>query len=198
MNFNSITFLFLSIIVSLVLSLCIFIPSLSEYGYIATYVPTFDLSNNVDINLSVFTWPTPGYTYITSHFGPRKSPTTGVSSFHYGTDIGAPQGANIVAIFPGIVTFVGFNGGNGYSVTITNGNLSASYSHVSPNFIVYNGQSIRQGEIIAQVGPKNVYGVPNNPYKDSNGNPTNRFYYRSSFAFKYKKRRQSRQSFRFF
>ena len=23
------------------------------------------------------------------------------------------------------------------------------------------------------VGPKNVYGVYNNPYKDSNGNPTN-------------------------
>ena len=23
------------------------------------------------------------------------------------------------------------------------------------------------------MGPKNVYGVPNNKYKDSNGNPTN-------------------------
>ena len=23
------------------------------------------------------------------------------------------------------------------------------------------------------VGPKNVYGINNNPYKDSNGNPTN-------------------------
>lgn len=26
---------------------------------------------------------------------------------------------------------------------------------------------------IADVGPKNVYNVKNNPYKDSNGNPTN-------------------------
>lgn len=29
------------------------------------------------------------------------------------------------------------------------------------------------GEIIATVGPKNVYDVYNNPYKDSSGNPTN-------------------------
>ena len=27
--------------------------------------------------------------------------------------------------------------------------------------------------IIATVGPKNVYGISNNPYKDSSGNPTN-------------------------
>ena len=26
---------------------------------------------------------------------------------------------------------------------------------------------------MSQVGPKNVYGFSNNPYKDSNGNPTN-------------------------
>ena len=31
----------------------------------------------------------------------------------------------------------------------------------------------KDGDVIATVGPKNVYDVPNNPYKDSNGNPTN-------------------------
>ena len=45
--------------------------------------------------------------------------------------------------------------------------------HVSPDFLVYVGQYILKGDIIAIVGPKNVYNVPNNPYKDSNGNPTN-------------------------
>ena len=114
-----------------------------------------------------------GYTTITSKFGARNSPTTGVKSYHYGVDIGAPTGTNIIAIFSGTVTFVGFNGANGYTVTITNGNLSSSYSHVSPMFLVYIGQYINKGEIVAKVGPKNVYGVPNNPYKDSNGNPTN-------------------------
>lgn len=136
-----------------------------------------------------------GYTTITSNFGPRKSPTTGKQSYHYGLDIGAPQGTNIVAIFSGEVTFTGFSGANGYTVTITNGNISSSYSHISPVFLVYKGQYINQGEIVAKVGPKNVYGVPNNPYKDSNGNPTNRLYYRPTSSFKHKERRQSRRSF---
>ena len=135
-----------------------------------------------------------GYSTITSHFGPRKSPTTGNHSYHYGLDIGAPTGSNIIAIFSGQVTFTGFNGANGFTVTVTNGNLSSSYSHVSPTFLVYEGQYVSQGEIIAIVGPKNVYGVHNNPYKDLNGNPTNRFYYWSSFTFMHKERRQSRQS----
>lgn len=139
-----------------------------------------------------------GYNAITSKFGPRKSPTTGKQSYHYGLDIGAPTGSNIVAVFSGQVSYIGFNGANGFTVTISNGNISASYSHVSPTFLVYQGQYIIQGEIIATVGPKNVYGVPNNPYKDSNGIPTNRFNYWSSFTFMHKERRQSRRSFKLF
>ena len=139
-----------------------------------------------------------GYNTITSYFGPRKSPTTGVQSYHYGLVIGAPTGSNIIAIFSGQVTFTGFNGANCFTVTITNGNLSSSYSHVSPTFLVYEGQYVNQGEIVATVGPKNVYGVPNNPYRDSNGNPTNRFHNWHSFTFMHKERRQSRQSFKLF
>ena len=41
------------------------------------------------------------------------------------------------------------------------------YSHVSPDFIIKNGDFVKQGQIIGTVGPKYVYGVPNNPYKDS-------------------------------
>ena len=37
----------------------------------------------------------------------------------------------------------------------------------------YIGQHINKGDVIANVGPKNIYNVPNNPYKDSSGNPTN-------------------------
>lgn len=200
MNFSSInyfSFLFIFIITILILSLCIFIPSLSGYGYISSYIPDNYL-NNIDISSSNFIWPTPGYTTITSQFGPRRSPTTGRSSFHYGTDIGAPMGTNIVAVTSGIVTYTGFKGANGYTVTVTINNLDISYSHVSPIFLVHEGQYINQGEIVSKVGPKNVYGVPNNPYKDSNGNPTNRFYNWTSFTFEHKERRQCRQSFRLF
>lgn len=195
--FYSFSTLFLFITFFLIFSLCIFIPTLSEYGYVSTFVLT-DFKDGIDIDSSTFTWPTPGYTFITSKFGPRKSPTTGVQSYHYGLDIGAPTGSIIVAIFPGQVSFAGFSGANGFTVTVTNGNLSSSYSHVSPIFLVYEGQYINQGEAVATVGPKNVYGVPNNPYKDSNGNPTNRRHHWSSFTFEYKERRQSRQPLKLF
>ena len=73
----------------------------------------------------------------------------------------------------GKVVSVGFKGPNGYTITIESDNLTFNYSHVSPNFLVYVGQYVSKGQIIANVGPKNVYNVPNNPYKDANGNPTN-------------------------
>lgn len=61
----------------------------------------------------------------------------------------------------------------GYTIILKNDSFSIMYCHVSPNFIVFPGQSVMQGQIIGHVGPKNVYGVPNNPYKDANGAPTN-------------------------
>ena len=127
-----------------------------------------------------------GYTTITSKFGYRTAPTSGASSYHGGIDIAAPTDSNIIAICSGTVSSTGFYGAGGYTVTILNNNLSISYCHVSPVFLVYNGQHINKGDIIAKVGPKNVYGVPNNPYKDSNGNPTNRSHYWTALAFKHK------------
>ena len=114
-----------------------------------------------------------GYTTITSKFGYRNAPTNGAGTYHGGIDIGAPSGANIIATSSGIVSFTGFSGANGFTIKIDSGNLTFIYSHVSPDFLVYVGQYILKGDIIAIVGPKNVYNVPNNPYKDSNGNPTN-------------------------
>ena len=35
------------------------------------------------------------------------------------------------------------------------------------------GDSIKQGQVIGQVGPKNVYGVKGNQYFDNEGKPTN-------------------------
>jgi hypothetical protein len=84
----------------------------------------------------------------------------------------------------------------GFTVTVKNSEFTASYCHVSPAFLVYVGQNVSKGMIIAKVGPKNVYSVPNNPYRDSNGNPTNGATTRSAFTFNHKKRRTSRQSFK--
>ena len=98
------------------------------------FTPTFMSMEN--ISLSDFIWPTPGYTTITSGFGYRTAPTAGSSTYHSGIDIGAPFGANIVSIFSGTVTYTGFSGPGGFTITIKNGNYIASYCHVSPIFLV--------------------------------------------------------------
>ena len=121
-----------------------------------------------------YAWPVPGYTTISSPFGKRKAPTTGASTFHKGTDIPAPEGTPLIATCDGEVTFIGFLGGGGYTITITTkNNIKISYCHVSPNYIVIKGEEIKQGQIIGNVGPKYVFGVAGNTYKDSTGKPTN-------------------------
>lgn len=64
-------------------------------------------------------------------------------------------------------------GANGFTVKLQNNDIIVTYSHVSPNFIVSVGDFVSQGEIIAQVGPKYVDNVPNNPYRDASGKSTN-------------------------
>ncbi len=120
-----------------------------------------------------FIWPLPGIYTITSYFGPRHSPTTGASSYHSGIDIAASENTNIYSVLSGIVTFIGFQGAGGYTITITSDNFSISYCHISPNFIVSKNDYVEKNTLIGYVGPKNIYTEPNNPYKDSFGKPTN-------------------------
>ena len=122
---------------------------------------------------SDYCWPLPDYTYISSPFGYRNSPTSGASSYHSGIDIPAPEGTKIYSVCDGIVSFASCGAGGGYTIVVENNDLKISYCHVSPNFIVFRNQEVKKGEFISNVGPKNVYGISNNPYKDSYGNPTN-------------------------
>ena len=167
--FKPFYFSVLGIVLVILLFFCTFIPIFSnQYSFEIS-----DDSFTTILNGTGLLWPTPGYTTITSYFGKRNAPTSGASTYHSGIDIGAPTGANIVAVCSGEVTFLGFSGAGGYTITIKNETFSTSYCHVSPDFQVYVGQHIRKGQVIGIVGPKNVYGVPNNPYRDKNGNPTN-------------------------
>ena len=126
------------------------------------------------IDLSVeYVWPAPGYTTITSPFGYRDLPTAGATSYHSGLDIGAPEGSKLIATCDGEITFTGFLGGGGYTITLSVDNMRITYCHVSPTYIVKEGDKIKKGQVIGFVGPKNVYGVPGNQYFDENGNPTN-------------------------
>ena len=84
-----------------------------------------------------------------------------------------PNGTNFIAVADGKITFVDFLGGGGYTITLSFDNYKVSYCHCNPNFIVKVGDEVKEGQVIGSVGPKNVYGVPGNQYKDENGEPTN-------------------------
>jgi murein DD-endopeptidase MepM/ murein hydrolase activator NlpD len=83
------------------------------------------------------------------------------------------HGTNIVSVLSGQVTLAQFNGAGGCTVIVNSEFYQITYCHVSPNFLVYVGQYVKKGELIAYVGPKNIYGFSNNYFKDASGNPTN-------------------------
>ena len=158
------------IIIFVVIICFLFIPTMSA----DTELKPVEKGEKIFYGNLNFAWPIPGYTSISSPFGKRTAPTSGASTFHKGTDIPAPEGTTLIATCDGEITFIGFLGGGGYTITITNADgLKISYCHVSPNYIVSVGQLVEQGEIIGNVGPKYVYGVVGNNYKDASGNPTN-------------------------
>lgn len=125
------------------------------------------------VDNSNFIWPLPNYSYISSYFGYRDSPTVGASSYHSGIDIPAPEGTPILAVCSGKVSFASWGAGGGYTIVVENNTIKVSYCHVSPAFTVSRYDFVNAGDVISTVGPKNVYGIENNPYKDSFGNPTN-------------------------
>ena len=172
--------IFIFFIIFLVLFVSIFfIPFFPE----SMYPYWSDTNFTLDISNSGYAWPAPGYTTINSYFGYRNSPTAGASSYHSGLDIGAPEGSKLIATTDGEITFTGFLGGGGYTITLTSGNIKFTYCHVSPYYIVKKGDFVSQGQVIGYVGPKYVYGVKGNQYSDENGNPTNGATTRPSSSF---------------
>ena len=104
-----------------------------------------------------FGWPVPSCTYITSKYGPRYHPVTGVyQSTHTGLDIGAAYGATIVASDGGTVTCAGVKGGYGSCVMIDHGNgYYTLYGHMS-SISVSLGQSVSKGDTIGYVGDSGI------------------------------------------
>ena len=103
-----------------------------------------------------FQWPLGGYARITVPFGTTTNPISGREEFHTGIDIPAPAGTPILAAKDGYVTFSGWYNGYGNTVIIYHGNsYSTLYAHALRNH-VEEGQFVRQGEHIADVGATGV------------------------------------------
>lgn len=99
-----------------------------------------------------FIWPTPGYTTITSPFGYRTHPITGIYKLHTGTDIGAPYGADFLAANDGVVVKACMNSAYGNMVMIDHGGgVVTLYAHGS-SIEVKEGDIVKQGQTVLKVG----------------------------------------------
>jgi len=98
-------------------------------------------------------WITPcRYIAMTSPFGGRIHPISGVWKMHYGVDLANNTGTPIYAARSGTVTTASYNGSAGYYVSINHGDgFSSIYMHMT-HYIVYGGQYVEQGQVIGYMG----------------------------------------------
>ena len=109
-----------------------------------------DWVNLQEINGDLFIWPIPGY--ITSAYGYRRSPFTGIRQFHSGLDIGSPAGTPVRAAMSGRVGAAGWDDvlGN-YVVVNHHSGYRTLYGHMS-EIKVRLGAQVGTGERIGNVG----------------------------------------------
>lgn len=90
--------------------------------------------------------------WLSSAFGFRTDPLTGMREFHSGVDFAGAAGSPITAVATGIVTWSGPRFGYGNMVEISHGNgYLTRYGHNSRN-LVEIGDKVDKGEIIALMG----------------------------------------------
>ena len=95
-------------------------------------------------------WPVAGR--ISSPYGYREHPQTGLQDFHSGMDIASDPGTPVKATADGIVSFSGWSGGSGNLVALEHGlGFSTYYAH-NRLVIVKAGQKVKRGDILGYVG----------------------------------------------
>ncbi len=98
-------------------------------------------------------WRAPAGGPVTSHFGEVRSYNDGPSGArHGGADFGAPEGTPVYAANGGRVALARQLAVRGGMVVIDHGGgVLSGYAHLSA-FAVAEGQTVRRGQLIAQVG----------------------------------------------
>ena len=110
------------------------------------------------LSFTGFICPLKSYTRISSEYGWRKNPVSGVNKLHAGTDFAAPAGTPIYAAASGYVQVAGWSsGGYGNYVIIYHGSMSDGnaystlYGHMR-SVATSAGKYVKQGELIGYVG----------------------------------------------
>ena len=120
-------------------------------------------------------WPVHGW--VTSGFGFRTNPFTGLTQMHEGLDISNREGTPVIAPANGIVSATGKDLSYGNAVAISHGfGVTTRFYHLS-KILVGAGQKVKRGDIVAEVGTTGkstgphlhyevrVNGIPVNPVR---------------------------------
>lgn len=113
-----------------------------------------NLPENVSLEQAIlnFDYCTPVSGVLSSGFGYREHPLEGEDRFHYGVDLAADNGAEILCFADGIVTAVGESSSYGkYCMVAHEGGYTTLYAHCS-RITVSSGAQVRLGEKLAEVG----------------------------------------------
>ena len=95
-------------------------------------------------------WPVMGW--VTSGFGFRTNPFTGLTQMHEGIDISNQVGTPIIAPADGIISDIGNDLGLGKILVISHGfGMITRYAHLN-KVLVRVGQKVKRGEKIAEIG----------------------------------------------
>lgn len=90
--------------------------------------------------------------WMSSYFGRRTDPFTGKPATHQGVDFAGKEGAEVIAVADGVVTWSSPRYGFGKLVEINHGNGYATrYAHNSEN-LVQIGEEVRKGQTVALMG----------------------------------------------
>lgn len=119
-----------------------------------------DTVGHIDVEAyGYFAWPTPSYIpdSITSSYGYRIHPITGIKTFHYGLDIACASGTSVIAIADGTVQSTGYTSSAGNYVILSIFDEENDYSWVIKYFHLseincYTGMPVEQGDVVALSG----------------------------------------------
>lgn len=95
-------------------------------------------------------WPAKGW--LTSGYGNRRSPFTGLLEHHEGLDIANSAGTEVIASADGVVAFAGTKSAYGMAVVINHGyGYQTTYGHLGAA-LVREGQRVKRGQKIGEMG----------------------------------------------
>lgn len=139
-----------------------------------------NLPENVSMQQAIldFDYCTPVNGVVSSSFGYREHPVEGEERFHYGLDLAADTGTEILCFADGTVTAVGESSSYGkYCIVSHAGGYSTLYAHCS-QIAVSSGAAVQESQKLGEVGETGIATGPHLHFEiQNNGTYLNPIYY---------------------